>query len=339
MIFLKYLRDNLRFIALYIFIGIFVVLFMYLERENIMSSTDAAYVIFVITFLLVIFIFIDFNIKNKYIKRLLIDNNVEDKTPIFPKPLEYKDEVYAAIIEDLYKDYSQKLEALQKEFENNNEFMTMWVHEIKTPIATSKLLIENGEINIESFEEEIEKIDDYVEKVLYYSRGDNFSKDYIISEIDINKLVKESIKNHSKLFIRKHIKLSLKVDDDFKVDTDKKWLLFILNQVIVNALKYTGNNGNIEIKSFEDDKEKIVIISDNGIGIKEEDLNKVFNKSFTGFNGRKENSNATGMGLYLSYKLARKLGHNITIKSRYTKGTEVFIHFPKWCDYYEVTKM
>jgi signal transduction histidine kinase len=173
--------------------------------------------------------------------------------------------------------------------------------------------------------------------VLYYSRSDNFSKDYIISEVNINKLIKESIKKHSILFIKKHIKLVNEISDTLIVDTDKKWLLFIVDQLVSNALKYTHDDGSISFKASENDKEKLLTIEDNGIGIKAEDLKRIFSSAFTGYNGRNENLKATGMGLYLSQKLAKKLGHHITLESEYGKGTKVTIHFPKWNDYYSVT--
>lgn len=339
MTFIKYLKDNFRFIMLYIVLLAFVSAFVYIDEKNRMMVSNILYLIFVSIFLMVIFIAYDYNVRKRYLEKLSMCNNDKDKTPILPEPSECKDEVYAAIIDDVYRNCSEKLSVLEKEFDDNKEFVAAWVHEIKTPIATSKLLLESGDLNLKSFKEEIDKIDDYVEKVLYYSRCDDFSKDYIISEVNVSKLVKESIKLHSGIFIKNHIRLNLEVDDDFCVDTDKKWLLFIVNQIISNSLKYTSKEGTISLKALEAQDEKILLIEDNGIGIKEEDLSRIFAKSFTGYNGRREASKSTGLGLYLSYKLAKKLGHNITVESEYNKGTKLYIHFPKWCDYYDVTKM
>lgn len=339
MTFIKYLKDNLRFIIFYIVLMIFISMFTYLDEKNRMEAVNILYMVFVSIFLMIIFITYDYNKKKKYLRKLSWCKSDKDKTPILPEPSEYKDEIYATIISELYKSYAQKLNVLEKEFDDNKEFVTAWVHEIKTPIATSKLLLESRETNLKSFKEEIDKIDDYVEKVLYYSRSDDFSKDYVISEVNISKVVKESIKIHSSIFIKKHIKLNLRIDDKISVDTDKKWLLFIINQVISNSLKYTRQGGTILVKAWEDQNEKLLLIEDNGIGIKKEDLSRIFAKSFTGYNGRREASKSTGLGLYLSYKLAKKLGHNITVESEYNKGTKLYIHFPKWCDYYDVTKM
>ncbi|MEF2111844.1 MULTISPECIES: sensor histidine kinase [Clostridium] len=289
--------------------------------------------------MLIIYISIDYYVQFQNIKKLLFVKDSEDKTPILPSPMDYRDEIYAQIIQMIYEDFMRMARVTETDFKENAEFMTAWVHEIKTPITTSKLLLESEEKGCESLKEEIEKIDDYVEKVLCYSRSNSFSEDYILSEVSINKLIKESIKKHSIIFIKKHIKLINKVPETLIIDTDKKWLLFIIDQLLSNSLKYTSNGGSIIFKHIEAEKEALLIVEDTGIGIKREDINRLFKKSFTGFNGRNENLKASGMGLYLSQKIAKKLGHYISLESEYGKGTKVIIHFLKWDNYYDVTKM
>ncbi|MCB2340484.1 sensor histidine kinase [Clostridium estertheticum] len=289
--------------------------------------------------MLIIYISIDYYVQFQHIKKLLFVKDSEDKTPILPSQMDYRDEIYAQIIQMIYEDFMKMARVTETDFKENAEFMTAWVHEIKTPITTSKLLLESEEKGCDSLKEEIEKIDDYVEKVLCYSRSNSFSQDYILSEVSINKLIKESIKKHSIIFIKKHIKLINKVPETLIIDTDKKWLLFIIDQLLSNSLKYTSNGGSIIFKHTEAEKEVLLIVEDTGIGIKSEDINRLFKKSFTGFNGRNENLKASGMGLYLSQKIAKKLGHYITLESEYGKGTKVIIHFLKWDNYYDVTKM
>lgn len=343
MSFFKYLKESYKFIIFYFVLIFFILMVIYMDRKNRMLSSNVMYVEVVSFFMFIVFLFLDYNEKYRYIKEIEKLKDSEDKTPILPVPKEYKDKVYAELIQDLYNSYTTDLRNIEYKFKENNEFMTAWVHEIKTPITTSKLLIDSLKDNNSEFaasiKEEIEKIDNYVEKVLYYSRSDSFSKDYIISEVSINNLIKDSVKKHSIIFIRKHIKFINKVDEKNFVDTDKKWLEFIIDQIVSNALKYTELNGTIKFSTNEDDNEKILIIEDNGVGIKSEDIERVFAKSFTGNNGRDINMKSTGMGLYLSRKLAKKLGHYITLKSKYGQGTSVYIHFPKWDDYYNVTKM
>ncbi|WP_298841660.1 HAMP domain-containing sensor histidine kinase [uncultured Clostridium sp.] len=289
--------------------------------------------------MLIIYMSIDYYEQSQNIKKLLFVKDSEDKTPILPSPMDYRDEIYGQIIQAIYEDFMKMAKTAEIDFKENAEFMTAWVHEIKTPITTSKLLLESGNEARESLKEEIEKIEDYVEKVLYYSRSNSFSQDYILSQVSINKLISESIKKHSIIFIKKHIKLINKVPETLVIDTDKKWLIFIIDQLLSNSLKYTSNGGSIIFKTSEATKEVLLIVEDTGIGIKSEDINKIFKKSFTGANGRNENLKASGMGLYLAQKIAKKLAHYITLESEYGIGTKVIIHFLKWNDYYDVTKM
>ncbi|MDP4145265.1 MAG: HAMP domain-containing sensor histidine kinase [Bacillota bacterium] len=339
-----YLKENYRLLIFYSVLMLFISMVIYFDRSNRLLSSNIFYILFVSLFIFIVYLIWDYSIKNNHIKKLRLSQASEDKTPVFPSPLEYKDEVYSVILQDLYSSYCTSLKNIEINSKENSEFMTTWVHEIKTPITTSKLLLNSMEDElqessiIKSMKEEIDKIDEYVEKVLYYSRSDDFSKDYIISEVRLNSIIKESVKKHSIIFIRKQISFVNNIDDNLLIDTDRKWLVFIIDQLISNALKYTEPKGSIKFSSLENDAEKILAIQDTGIGIKEEDMHLLFNKSFTGNNGRNENSKSTGLGLYLSKKLAKKLGYGLTIESEYGKGTSVNIHFPKWNDYY-ITKM
>lgn len=342
MSFFKYLKENYKLIILYAVLMIFIYTAIYIDSRSGIQTSNLLYIAMVSFFMFMMFLLIDYNEKYRYIKKLKQFETSEDKTPMLPVPKDYKDEIYSSIVEDLYNFYSNSLRDMESKFKENNEFMTAWVHEIKTPITTSKLLLDSFDGDDSSFmnsmSEEIDKIDDYVEKVLYYSRSDDFSKDYIISELNLNKIIKESVKKHSIIFIRKHINFINKVDENFFIDSDKKWIVFIINQFVSNSLKYTRVNGNIKFSVSENDNEKILILEDDGIGIKKEDINRIFTKSFTGSNGRNSNIKASGLGLYLSQKMAKKLGHYITLESEYGRGTTVCLHFPKWNDYY-ITKM
>ncbi|MDP4177146.1 MAG: HAMP domain-containing sensor histidine kinase [Bacillota bacterium] len=344
MSFIKYLKDNIKLIIFYVILMMFISLAIYLDRRNRVLNSNILYIEFVSLLIFTLYIFIDFTIKSNHIKKLNNILSCKDRTPILPEPVGYKDEIYSSIIQNLYEEYTVDKRNMEHDFSENKDFMTAWAHEIKTPITTSKLLLDSSKDSLNtdfvlSLKEEIERIDDYVEKVLYYSRSDNFSKDYVITEVDIKKVINESIKKHSIIFIKKHIHLINEVSQNICVDTDKKWLLFIIDQLLSNSLKYTNTQGSITFKIIESGKEKILIIEDTGIGIKSQDINHLFSKAFTGFNGRNENIKATGFGLYLSQKLAKKLGHYITIESKYGCGTKACIHFPKWNDYYDVTKM
>ncbi|BAU28753.1 histidine kinase/DNA gyrase B/HSP90-like ATPase [Aneurinibacillus soli] len=229
------------------------------------------------------------------------------------------------------------MEHIYEEKKETLEFMTSWFHDIKTPISVSRLVIENKTGKdparvLDSLDEELDKIEHHIERALYYARIDDFSRDYLIHDISLESLVKQAVKNNAKTFISKRIQIKLH-DLEYEVMSDKKWLSFILNQILSNALKYTETEGTIEIYGLETREEKMLKIRDTGMGIPVEDVSRVFDKGFTGQNGRKYEK-ATGMGLYLARKLARKLGHDITVTSEYDSYTEVTLHFPKLNDSY-----
>ncbi|KKB34452.1 Phosphate regulon sensor protein PhoR (SphS) [Bacillus thermotolerans] len=187
---------------------------------------------------------------------------------------------------------------------------------------------------VDKFEDELDKIENYVEQALYYSRIDSFSKDYFISEVALDQVVKNSVKKYAKSFINKQIRFHM---DDMEqvVHTDSKWLGFIIDQVFSNALKYTDEGGEISVQFKEDRKEKRLLFQDTGIGIKLEDISRVFEKGFTGSIGR-SHAKSTGIGLYLAKQMALKLGHDLSIQSEEGKYTRVTIHFPKIRNYYHL---
>ena len=208
------------------------------------------------------------------------------------------------------------------------EYIETWVHEIKTPIASTKLIIENNQNEVTNkIDFQMDKIEGFVEQVLYYSRSNNVSKDYIIKQINLDNVVRNVVKRNYRDFIHKKIKLDIK-DINEIVYSDGKWIEFIINQIIGNSIKYSSSKEPmISIYSVKKDNSVMLIIEDNGVGIVDKDINRVFEKGFTGENGRRF-SKSTGMGLYLCEKLCSKLGLKISIDSEVNKGTKVTIIFP-----------
>ena len=171
----------------------------------------------------------------------------------------------------------------------------------------------------------MDKIEYFIEQALYFSRLSNFNKDYLIQEMDLERMVKQTVKMHMKSFLAKKISLHLELDK-FEVLTDKKGVLFIINQILSNSLKYSDDHGSITIMT--DKNNRFLTIKDSGIGIDSSDIPRVFEKGFTGKNGRQLHS-STGMGLYLAKKTAEKLGHVMSITSEKDNWTEVRIYFPE----------
>lgn len=208
------------------------------------------------------------------------------------------------------------------------EYIELWVHEIKTPIATCKLLIENNESPLtESIGEEVCKLENYIDQALFYTRSNTLEKDYIIKEMSLSSCVNKVLNNNADSLIKKRVKISLG-DLEKMVYSDSKWIEFILGQIISNSIKYM-NKEHKELKIYCNENSKYVIlnIEDNGAGISEKDISRVFDKGFTGENGRKFGK-STGIGLYLCKKLCKKLGLDITLISEEGKFTRVSIIFP-----------
>lgn len=217
---------------------------------------------------------------------------------------------------------------LKRNINDYKEYIETWVHEIKTPIASARLILENDEGYInKSVLEEIEKVEGFIEQVLFYARSSTVERDYIIKKIPLKNSINSVIRKNANILIEKRVKIQLE-DIEKKVYCDSKWIEFILQQIISNSVKYMDKDEKyIKIRCLEKDKNIILKILDNGIGISEKSIEKVFEKGYTGENGRKY-SNSTGMGLYLCKKLCLKLGLGISIESKLGVGTEVTIVFP-----------
>lgn len=242
-----------------------------------------------------------------------------------------------SLTDEINRDHENYMNDASSETKAFEDFITSWVHSIKIPISAQKLVIENDRYvpskeTLSKLEDELMKIDGLVEQALYYARLDSFDQDYLIGEVELKPIVHETVKGFAKIFIGKRITIDIQVDE-IRVLTDGKWLKFIIEQIISNALKYSSENGRIQIRIIEEAHTLALVIEDNGIGIKPEDLPRVFNRGFTGETGR-EVSLSTGMGLFIANQLAEKLGHKMTIESKENEFTRVSIHFKKADEFY-----
>ncbi|WHY75125.1 sensor histidine kinase [Neobacillus sp. WH10] len=240
----------------------------------------------------------------------------------YPEAKTFEQKVYVQTLSNVSDNYLKQIQKRNESAKEQLEFMTQWFHEIKTPIAVSRLLLET-EVESPSLQEEINRIESYVEQALYFSRLHDFNKDYVIQEIDLEKLIKEIVMAESKTFISKKIKVEMpKIN--LTVLSDKKALTYIIRQLLLNSLKYTNEHGEISLTI--NPKTKQLTLRDNGMGIPAEDLPRVFEKGFTGKNGR-THQRSTGMGLYLAKKTVEKLGHDISLSSQVGIFTEAILTF------------
>ncbi|MBI4855458.1 MAG: sensor histidine kinase [Acetobacterium woodii] len=230
--------------------------------------------------------------------------------------------------QNLVRDLAENRAELISQFDNRQtdmiDYYTLWAHQIKTPISAMGLLLQTDEGASEqtrAYQQELFKIEQYVEMVLQYLRLESMSADLTLLEYDLADLVRQAVKKYGIIFINK--KISLDLDEiNCRVLTDEKWLVFVLEQIISNALKYT-NQGRISIY-LEEGSEKTLIIEDTGVGIRAEDIARIFDRGFTGYNGRMDKK-STGIGLYLCQQVLNKLSHSITVTSQVGKGTKVSI--------------
>ncbi|AIQ21187.1 histidine kinase [Paenibacillus sp. FSL H7-0357] len=265
---------------------------------------------------------------HRYMKNVQTLRRIADEDT---EPLSLEAEVCREAMEQLQIQHIRAMNEVQMQQKEHYDFIVTWFHEVKTPIAVLRLM-QQTEIDHNSLEEELSRIEHYVDQALYYSRLDTFNQDYEIVNCNLELLIKEAVKAHSKTFIFKKIKIRLDVQSTM-VQSDSKWLSFIINQLITNSLKYTRDQGEISFATRVTQHEKLLIVRDNGIGIDRKDLPRVFNRGFTGTNGRAY-TKSTGMGLYLAQELSKKLGHYISCESEAGSFTEFTIHFPKNHDPY-----
>ena len=327
---LDYLKENSIFLSVNLMFFIMISTVMYFSN---ISFVIIFLVFFIWFFPLSTYILIEYMKYRKYFSN--INNILEslDKKYLLPEVLQEPNFMVGENINDILKELSRDMHEQVKHYRNiqeeYREYIEMWVHEIKTPIASSKLLIENNTNEVtRKIDTQMDRIENYVEQVLYYSRSDEVGKDYIIKKVGLSKLVKDVIKRNQRDFISKRISLQLG-DLDEIIYSDTKWVEFILNQIIGNAIKYSkGKDDKIEIYLKKISSAVVLTIKDHGVGIIERDLNRVFEKGFTGENGRKFGK-STGIGLYLCKKLTDKLGLGLQVQSEENVGTEISIIFPK----------
>lgn len=335
-----YLWDRKVIIILFVVCMVFTGTIIWLTEEKSFFESNGFYAILVSLTFFAIYIIADYLRLNFHFRKLnsLFEKEGTDWIVSVPSPYTAEQKIYTELLCKLKKDSDAKLAEYGQKNAEDIDFLETWVHEIKTPISASKLIIENSlnaptEKTLYNILDEIEKIEDMVQKTLCYSHLNDFSKDCRISRVNVQKVVNACIQSEYSNITNKGIRLDIK-NINFEVNSDAKWLQFIIKQLIDNAVKYSRFKGTIRIVSTFDATGYTLIIRDFGVGIKKEDLRRVFEKGFTGFNGRKAYA-STGVGLYLSQKLASKLGHTITISSEPGKGTEVRLNFPKYKELYD----
>lgn len=269
-----------------------------------------------------------FRQKKKAKKIISLVDNVNEKyliSEIIKEPLEMENKAYYYALKQACKSMNDRIGELEKENAEYQEYVESFVHEIKTPISALSLALENN--NDFRLKQEVDKINQLVEQMLYYARSENTEKDYFVKEIQLAEIIHSVILKYRHYMLNKKITLNVH-DLEHIVITDEKWLVFIISQIIQNSIKYLDKDKKeIEVWGENSNNYINLIIKDNGCGIKESDLVRIFEKGFTGTNRKKGYS--TGIGLYLTKKLCDKLGLKLQIQSKEKEFTKLTITFPK----------
>jgi len=333
--FSHYLRFQKRLIVMYTAIMSFITIILYVEPTMSVHFFNVVYIHAIALFFFISYLAIDFYLISKQYKAftsrwsngIFIPEGIGDTKT-------YEQYLYMEWLQSINYTHQQQLTSILQDKKEAMEFMTTWFHDIKTPIAISKLILGQAKENPdnESISEEISRIERSVDQALYFTRADHFARDYVISQTKIDTLIRSVVKQFAKEFIRRKIKIVLEVQP-LVVETDSKWLAYSLSEFISNALKYSDDGGTVTIRSEEDSEEVRLVIQDGGIGIPQHDISRVFELGFTGTNGR-INRKSTGVGLYIAKKIIDKVGHSVTISSTEDVCTTVTVHFRKSNDYY-----
>lgn len=315
-------------------------LYMYLIGARKQDLVYAAVLDAMIIIITVLAGFLGYSSKVKALSNAL-ERPVEEQAQL-PEAADDVEMLYHRLLENqsIARSESESSAAIRQS--QMRDYYSMWVHQIKTPISAMKLLLEAereelGQLmcddeqsqcllsdNMNSFEDELFRIEEYVSMALQYQRVSSTENDFVLEKVSVDGVIRDTIKKYAKIMIRRHIGMNYSGTVQ-EVYTDGKWLAFILEQLLSNAIKYTPQ-GFVKIETDKKANRFFITIKDTGIGIKAEDLPRVFEKGYTGYNGHADKK-ATGIGLYLCRQMADKLGHTIRIESEIGKGTKVWIGF------------
>ncbi|BDF04323.1 sensor histidine kinase [[Clostridium] hylemonae] len=323
-----YLKEHIRSVCLYIgFIGIFAVVF-YLSNVRL----DAVlYAFFLSVIWLVLYGGIGFvRYADRHRKLLEAGKQIKTVWAELPEAFGLIEQDYQSMIKELF---DSKVEMESEEEIARQEmidYYSLWAHQIKTPIAAMRVLLQSWEeeqtpgdqTHLKELKLELFKIEQYVEMVLSYLRLGDMASDMVLQWYSLDDIVRQAVRKYSQMFILQKMKLDFTPSEDM-VLTDEKWLVFVVEQLLSNALKYT-RAGSISVYADKSRGAEVLVIEDTGIGIQEEDLPRVFEKGFTGYNGRKDKK-STGIGLYLCKTVMDRLGHGLWIESEVGAGTRVFL--------------
>lgn len=323
-----FLKDNRGYIIIY-FLSLLITL-SYIILLGSLDSSEFFYILVFNTFILFTFLGVRYY-KNREIYNLLNKNLNDLNETVLDLGNSVLGEGISNILNQMNSLYISELVDKNKNHEEHLMFINQWVHQMKTPLSIIQLKMQEdeGELPIENIRDEVYKLNKGLNMAMYFARLDSFQKDFVIDKVSLYKLVMNKINEEKTIFIKNKMKPIVEIDKNIEIYSDLKWIKFILEQIIVNAIKYSKGLGKeLIIKAEENFEYVTLMVIDKGIGINKKDIRRVFDPFFTGENGRKYGE-STGMGLYIVKKVCDNLGHIISIDSTIGCGTTIIIKFKK----------
>lgn len=331
--FFRYLKEHAGWGVIWLFL-VATTEIMLLTLKG--SGFLMIYVGISLTVFILLGIYIDYRKVKRFIGNMETSLDSLDKKYLLPEmidsPNNCEEELIVAILREMEQSMADNLAVYRRSCEDYREYVETWVHEVKIPIATAGMIIENHgnepvkEVGLDS---EIRRIQNYVEQALFFARSEAVEKDYIIKEVNLEDITESLLVEKKKMLREKHAAIDIHdITPTKPVLSDGKWLGFIMSQIIDNSIKYAKEDESLNLEVFvtEENKKVSLHIKDNGVGMKQSELGRIFDKGFTGTNGRNISA-STGMGLYLCKKLCNRLEHELFVKSEENVGTEMIITF------------
>lgn len=328
-LFVQYLKSHKKLWMLYILCALIYITIFFLSNSDLDPVLYGALLCFIGTAFFVGYDFYKFRKQHQLLQQLA--DTIDSQIDHLPEPRRLIDEDYTEIIRNLHEEKRRFESSAYIARKEMADYFTLWAHQVKTPISAMDLILQSGDggERDKRLAMELFHVEEYVNLAMSYIRIEDISQDFGFETISLDHLIRQTLKKYVDVFIGKKITMDFQ-ETNRDIISDSKWLSVVLGQILSNALKYTEEGGKISIymEPYEPTGKDVLVIEDTGIGIREEDLPRLFSKGFTGYNGR-QHSKSSGQGLYICKTIMDKLSHKIFLTSEEGRGTRVFLDFSR----------
>lgn len=319
-----FLKQQVPFMLMYLLLSVLLIGMVWLDGYR--KTVLLVYGFVLALFILVLFLgFVYATQRNLYLtlsrkrKKDVYEEIDNDASPLSQSINE--------LLQSQYQRYFNEIKQLKNARDEHTRFINQWVHQMKTPLAVIELMMQDEVLDKDSLMEETDRMKEGLNLALTMARIESFQQDFVVTQVNLKSLANQAVADHKRNFIRNYVYPKITIDESVTVQTDEKWLAFIVYQILSNAIKYSAmSEKTIEISAKQHFGKTHLMITDHGSGIAKSDLPRVFQPFFTGDQGR-EHHEATGMGLYLVHEIAQELNHSVEIESEVGVGTTVSVIF------------